>query len=68
VRGDKMAFYREATRKGLDFAFSFTYIAAPEHMRKSHSIADAVLDLPFYSKLTDKELAKTISIVRSIKI
>jgi len=68
VRGDKMAFYREATRKGLDFAFSFTYIAAPEHMRKSHSIADAVLDLPFYSKLTDKELAKTISIVRSIVI
>ena len=66
VRGDKMAFYREANRNGLDFAFSFTYIAAPDQMTRSHSIANTILDLPFYYKLTEKELAETIRIVRSI--
>jgi dTDP-4-amino-4,6-dideoxygalactose transaminase len=60
---DKMAFYRAATREGVDFAFSFTFIAAPEEMKTSHAIAKTILDLPFYSKLTENETRKTVEVV-----
>jgi dTDP-4-amino-4,6-dideoxygalactose transaminase len=68
VKGDKIAFYKAANRKGVDFAFSFTFIAAPQHMKQSHSIANAILDLPFYVKMTDEEVRRTIRVIRSLAV
>ena len=66
VKGDKLNFYKKATRKGLDFAFSFTFIAAPECMKESHGIANSILNLPFYHKISDQELSKTIQVIRTL--
>jgi dTDP-4-amino-4,6-dideoxygalactose transaminase len=63
VRGDKLAFYREAVRRGVDFAFSFTFIAAPPAMRHAHALASSVLDLPFYERLTPREIASTAAVL-----
>ena len=66
VRENKMDFYRKATQQGVDFAFSFTYIAAPEAMRKSHSIARAILNLPFYTNLTPQEMVQVTKVLRRL--
>jgi len=66
VQRDKLAFYREANRRGIDFAFSFTFIDCPESMMHSRRLADSVLDLPYYTKLTDTEMRKTIAVIQSL--
>jgi dTDP-4-amino-4,6-dideoxygalactose transaminase len=66
VHGDKIAFYRRASRGGVDFAFSFTFIAAPEEFRSAHNLADSVLDLPFYYKLSQGELDKTVEMLTAV--
>lgn len=55
VRPDKLAFYREAARRGVDMAFSFTFLVAPKEHVHAHALADAVLDIPFYDGLGDRE-------------
>src|SRR5262245_15734689 len=61
VHGDKLDFYRRATRRGIDFAFSFTFIASPPDFLRSHRLADSILDLPFYDRLTDHELDQVVA-------
>jgi dTDP-4-amino-4,6-dideoxygalactose transaminase len=61
--GDKLAFYREAVKRGVDFAFSFTFIAAPPEMRAAHALANSVLDLPFYEGLTGDELDRVVTVL-----
>jgi dTDP-4-amino-4,6-dideoxygalactose transaminase len=68
VNGDKLAFYRKATRLGIDFAFSFTFIACPAHMNRAQGLAASVLDLPFYTKLSDRELNETTRILRKLTL
>lgn len=58
IKGDKLAYYRRALEAGIDFAFSFTHIVAPRSFRLAHNLADAVLDLPFYFKLTPGEFER----------
>lgn len=67
VRGDKLAYYRRATRRGIDFAFSFTYLACPRSFERDWSIADSVLDLPFYPKLEREDLAHVIRELRDLE-
>ncbi len=64
VAGDKLAWYRAANARGVDFAFSFTYLASPPEYTRAHTIARAVLDLPYYDKLTDAELQHTVATIR----
>jgi dTDP-4-amino-4,6-dideoxygalactose transaminase len=64
---DKMPFYKEAVKRGVDFSFSFTFIASPAHFHRSHAIASAVLDLPFYHKLTEQELEAVVSTIMEIQ-
>jgi len=66
VRGDKLAFYERALRRGVDFAFSFTYLAAPEACDDAARLARAVLDPPFYDKLSDAELHRVVSVIRAV--
>lgn len=66
VHGDKLAFYRRAARAGADFAFSFTFIASPPEFSRSHRLAASVLDLPFYDRLTDRELARIVAVLRDL--
>jgi dTDP-4-amino-4,6-dideoxygalactose transaminase len=66
VHGDKLSFYREAARRGVDFAFSFTFIAAPSSFAIAHDLARSVLDLPFYVGLRPRELERTIRVLRAV--
>jgi dTDP-4-amino-4,6-dideoxygalactose transaminase len=67
VHGDKLDFYRHAARRGVDFAFSFTFIASPSAFVRSHRLAASVLDLPFYDRLTDDELQRVVSVLRDLE-
>ncbi len=66
AQGDKMALYRQAVERGVDFAFSFTFIASPAHFRRAHALADSVLDLPFYDRLSERELEHVGLVMRDI--
>lgn len=67
VRGDKIAYYNRAIDRGVDFAFSFTFITAPRDYREAHALADAVLDLPFYDGLRDDELDRVCRVLGSLE-
>lgn len=66
VRGDKLGYYRELTDLGVDCAFSFTYIADPSSCERAERLANSVLDLPYYEKLTDRELQTVVDAVLAI--
>lgn len=66
VRGDKLTFYREAARRGVDFAFSFTFIEAPPTCTEAHARAREVLDLPFYSGLTEARRRRVVDTVLAV--
>lgn len=66
VKGDKLTFYEQAVKRGVDFAFSFTFIAAPDSFKRAKKIADSVLDLPFYLKLKKNEFSKVVSVLKEI--
>jgi dTDP-4-amino-4,6-dideoxygalactose transaminase len=67
VKGDKLAYYRKAVRLGVDFAFSFTFIPAPEEFDHAHRLADAVLDIPFYWKLRDEEFDSVVKVLQTLE-
>src|SRR5215475_8234295 len=66
VHRDKLDFYRQAARRGIDFAFSFTFIASPSDFVRSHGLAASVLDLPFYDRLTDDELQQVVAVLHDL--
>ena len=66
IHRDKLNFYRKATQLGVDFAFSFTFIESPFDFILSHKLAASVLDIPFYNRLTDKEVKKVVSVLCDI--
>ncbi len=66
VTSDKHVFYQKAVDDGVDCAFSFTHISAPESMRASQRIATEVLNLPFYFGLSKQELQHTINTINKL--
>lgn len=66
VAGDKLSFYRQANQRGLDFAFSFTFIDCPAQMQHAQQLSATVLDLPYYTKLTDAEITQTIRVLKEL--
>jgi dTDP-4-amino-4,6-dideoxygalactose transaminase len=65
---DKMAFYRKSVRRGVDYAFSFTFIDCPADFTISHRLAATVLDLPFYHRLSAAELEQVVNVVRELDL
>ncbi len=66
VGGDKLAFYRRASSRGVDFAFSFTFLGCGREFVNAWRLADAVLDVPYYDKLRRAELRRTIDVLRAL--
>jgi len=66
IKGNKMSFYHKAVKKGIDFAFSFTYPPCPEGFVNSRHLADAVLDIPYYLKLDRNECDFIVSVLKNI--
>jgi dTDP-4-amino-4,6-dideoxygalactose transaminase len=63
INDDKLNFYRKGTRLGIDFAFSFTFIASPVSFIRSHKLASSILDIPFYKHLADTELNQVVAVL-----
>jgi len=63
ISSDKLSFYRSAVKRGVDFAFSFTFIVSPQRFELAHRLAASVLDLPFYYKLSESELDTVVSVL-----
>lgn len=66
VPGGKLNFYNKGCKAGIDFAFSFTYIAAPAEFERAHRIANQILDLPYYYYLSKKEQNRVIQVLKTI--
>ena len=66
ARGDKLELYRRAVQRGVDFAFSFTFIASPTAFAEAHALAASILDLPFYERLSERELQRVVAVLKSI--
>ncbi len=66
VKGDKMRFYRKLVKNGVDCAFSFTHIICPIGHKNAVNMAESILDLPFYYKLSDKEIKYIIKTLKNI--
>jgi dTDP-4-amino-4,6-dideoxygalactose transaminase len=66
VHSDKLSFYKRAVKRGVDFAFSFTFIPYQDGFPRAKLLADTVLDVPFYTKLSDHELNHVVSVLRKI--
>ena len=66
VRGDKLAYYNQAVQRGIDFAFSFTYLACSRGFERDWHLADTVLDLPFYPKLKRNERERVSRVLSAL--
>lgn len=67
TRGDKTLFYRRCAALGIDLGFTFSYVNTLGHpignLEKAETAARQVLNLPFYSKLTDRQIVKVCEVV-----
>ena len=66
VQGDKLAFYEQLLRRGVDCAFSFTHLARRDGLPRAAALADRVLDLPFYPGLRQPDAEAVIAAVRDV--
>lgn len=66
IRDDKISYYKQAIKRGLDFAFSFTFIPCT-NCSKAQALANSVLDLPYYTKLSDREMKQVISTLHTLE-
>ncbi len=66
VKGNKFAYYRRVTKNGVDVAFSFTYPPCTDDYVHAKALADSILDIPYYWKLTSSEFDMVVSVLKSI--
>jgi len=68
VPKDKMQFYHESVSRGVDYSFSFTFIDSPKDFSISHRLAETVLGLPFYYRLSSSELEHVVEVVKELDL
>lgn len=60
-------FYDECIKAGVDLDFSHCSLGCPSSFTKEHQMANQILNLPFDTNLSRKELEKVVAVVNSIK-
>jgi len=66
IKQDKLAFYRRCANEGVDLGFSFTYAGGELKCPVSKDLTSEILNLPFYFKLSEREMKKTIKVIRKV--
>lgn len=56
ANSSKQELYERLLSLGVDCGFSFSSLSSPPELERSWDIADAVLNLPYYPALTNREL------------
>lgn len=67
VRGDKMLYYKRGLRLAVDMGFSFSSLATPRGHDAAWAVADKVLNLPFYDRLSPRELERMIAALKRLE-
>jgi dTDP-4-amino-4,6-dideoxygalactose transaminase len=65
VKGDKLSFYRDCVRMGVDLGFSFTHIETPPQYARAHELAGSVLNLPYHLGLGKRAAMKIVRAARA---
>lgn len=63
---DRKAFYKKCVEQGVDMDFSHCTIGCPEEFLVEHSVADRILNLPFYYDMSEREMKKVVKVVNGI--
>lgn len=63
---NKASFYQRCLTRGIDMAFSFSYIVCPASFTHAKRIAETVLDLPYYYDMKDEEVTCVINTINEI--
>lgn len=61
-------FYQECVKQGVDMDFSHCSLGCPEDYKNEHQMASQILNIPFNTNLTKKEVKKVIQVVNSIQL
>lgn len=61
-------FYHKCVKKGVDMDFSHCSLGCPGGCEVEHKMASHILNIPFNTNLTKKEVSKVIEVVNSIKL
>lgn len=68
VRDDRTAYYRRAAARGIDFAFSFSFLGSSlDTAPVAHAIASRVLNVPYYDKLTEDDMKMVVDTLRGLE-
>lgn len=60
-------FYHQCVKHGVDLDFSHCSLGCPPAYSKEHQIAKDILNVPFYSEISIKEMDKVVSVINSIR-
>lgn len=61
-------FYQECVKRGVDMDFSHCSLGCPDSYQEEHEMARQILNLPFNTNLSEKDKARIVRVVNSIKI
>lgn len=61
-------FYQECVKQGVDMDFSHCSLGCPMSFEEEHQMASQILNIPFNTNLTKKDVKKVIRVVNSIKL
>lgn len=60
-------FYHQCVKQGVDLDFSHCSLGCPSTYSEEHQIAKEILNVPFYSEISIKEMEKVVSVINSIR-
>lgn len=65
---NRKRFYQECVKQGVDMDFSHCSLGCPKSFEDEHHMATQILNIPFNTNLTKKDVKKVIKVVNSIKL
>ena len=65
---NRKRFYLECVKQGVDMDFSHCSLGCPKSFEDEHKMASQILNIPFNTNLTKKDVKKVIKVVNSIKL
>lgn len=61
-------FYHECVKKGIDMDFSHCSLGCPDSYEEEHKMAQQILNIPFNTNLTEREIKNIVNVVNGIKL
>ena len=65
---ERKAFYKECVKNGVDMDFSHCSLGCPDSFETEHQMAASILNLPYYSDLSRKEIEKIVKTVNNVTL